>query len=215
MVFADLPRYFALWNHRNHSFRLYESTNKSWITVREHSLRELPPPATSQLIEKPPSCRYGFTDVKGYGTFFFGVINTFIRADMEYQVVIGDYSENSIHDPLLFSTSPSYYCTIMENIHTQFKDHPNYTHLTPPPRIQRLSSDLLPLPTERVALALARDSVCQKEVCPITQDVLKPGKVAVTACLCVFQADPLSHWALHNSSCPSCRTPLAFRIVVV
>ena len=215
MVFADLPRYIAHWNHRSHSFRLYESTNKSWITVREYSLRELPPPVTSRLIEKPPSCRYGFVDIKGYGTFFFGVTSNYISADMDYQIVVGEYSDNFIYDSIFFSTSPDYYCTVMENIHTQFKEHPHYTHLTPPPRIKRFSSELLKLPTERVALALARDSIRQKEVCPITQYVLKPGKVAVTACLCVFQADPLSQWALHNTSCPSCRAPLAFRIVVV
>lgn len=72
-----------------------------------------------------------------------------------------------------------------------------------------------PPPAERIALALARDFVASKEVCPITQDPLVKGRIAVTTCNCVFQADGLETWAATHSSCPSCRTDLAFRVVTV
>jgi hypothetical protein len=72
-----------------------------------------------------------------------------------------------------------------------------------------------PLPTERLALALARDSIQQKEICLITQEALTSGEVAVTACHCVFQAPLLTQWATNHTTCPACRTQLVFRIVTV
>ena len=72
-----------------------------------------------------------------------------------------------------------------------------------------------PIPTERLALALARDSIQQKEICLITQEALTSGEIAVTACHCVFQAPLLTQWATTHTTCPGCRSPLAFRIVTV
>lgn len=66
-------------------------------------------------------------------------------------------------------------------------------------------------PSERVALALARDFIQEKEICPITQDSIQYGRVAVTGCLCVFQAEALE--AAQTQSCPTCRTHLVYRVV--
>jgi hypothetical protein len=81
--------------------------------------------------------------------------------------------------------------------------------LIPPPAAPK------PAPAERIALALARDFVASKEICPITQDPLVKGRIAVTACNCVFQAEGLETWASSHTTCPSCRTELAFRIVSI
>ena len=70
-----------------------------------------------------------------------------------------------------------------------------------------------PRPSERVALALARDFIQEKEICPITQDTIQYGRVAVTGCLCVFQAEALE--AATGNSCPTCRAHLTFRVVEV
>lgn len=69
------------------------------------------------------------------------------------------------------------------------------------------------MPAERVALALARDYINEKEICPITQDSLQYGRVAVTGCLCVFQAEALE--GANASQCPMCRAHLVFRVVEV
>lgn len=89
--------------------------------------------------------------------------------------------------------------------------------VVPPPAHVAATSQppIKPAPAERIALALARDFVASKEVCPITQDPLKAGRIAVTACNCVFQADGLETWASSHTTCPSCRTDLAFRVVSV
>lgn len=68
-------------------------------------------------------------------------------------------------------------------------------------------------PSERIALAIARDFIQHQEVCPITQDSLRPGRIAVTGCMCVFQAEPLEEWAIRSQTCPSCRKALVYRIV--
>ena len=68
-------------------------------------------------------------------------------------------------------------------------------------------------PSERVALALARDYINEREICPITQDTIQHGRVAVTGCLCVFQAEALEGANTHQ--CPTCRTSLVFRVVEV
>ncbi len=86
--------------------------------------------------------------------------------------------------------------------------------LIPPPAAP-VAPQPKPAPAERIALALARDFVASKEVCPITQDPLKAGRIAVTACNCVFQAEGLETWASSHTTCPSCRTELSFRIVSV
>ena len=72
-------------------------------------------------------------------------------------------------------------------------------------------------PAERIALALARDFVQQKETCAITQDTLQHGRIAVTGCLCVFQADALETYKAHqqDATCPTCRSSLVFRVVEV
>jgi hypothetical protein len=70
-------------------------------------------------------------------------------------------------------------------------------------------------PSERIALAIARDFQRQGDFCPITQEALKRGEICVTGCLCVFQAEPLQEWARGNTSCPSCRKPLVYRTVTL
>lgn len=77
----------------------------------------------------------------------------------------------------------------------------------PPPTLSR--------PSERIALAIARDFQRQGETCPITQEPLKVGDICVTGCLCVFQGDALQAWARGHSSCPSCRKNLIYRTVTV
>lgn len=68
-------------------------------------------------------------------------------------------------------------------------------------------------PSERVALALARDSIAQGEICPITQDKLQPTKIGVTGCMCVFQGEAIESYT--GTTCPSCRTPLTVRYVTL
>jgi hypothetical protein len=70
-------------------------------------------------------------------------------------------------------------------------------------------------PAERIALAIARDFIATKEVCPITQSPLTQGRIAVAACNCVFQAEGLETWAAGQTTCPSCRTTLVYRVVSV
>lgn len=70
-------------------------------------------------------------------------------------------------------------------------------------------------PSERIALAIARDFQQQGESCPITQEPLKLGQISVTGCLCVFQSEALLGWARGHTSCPSCRKPLVYRTVTV
>jgi hypothetical protein len=70
-------------------------------------------------------------------------------------------------------------------------------------------------PAERIALAIARDFVGHNEPCPITQERLHTGSIAVTGCYCVFQAEALATWASTHTTCPSCRTALSYRVVVV
>jgi hypothetical protein len=71
------------------------------------------------------------------------------------------------------------------------------------------------LPSERVCVALARDYVVQGETCPILQEPLAWGPIAVTACHCVFSGDSLAVWAANNTTCPSCRQALEYRVVRV
>lgn len=85
----------------------------------------------------------------------------------------------------------------------------------PPPAVLTRPTSVLPKVSERVALALARDGIAQKELCPIGQSPLVPGRLAVTSCHCVFQAESLEPWAETKTSCPTCRSPLDFRIVIV
>jgi hypothetical protein len=70
-------------------------------------------------------------------------------------------------------------------------------------------------PAERIALAIARDFVAHNEPCPITQERIHDGSIAVTGCYCVFQAEALATWATTHSTCPSCRTALSYRVVTV
>jgi hypothetical protein len=70
-------------------------------------------------------------------------------------------------------------------------------------------------PAERIALAIARDFVAHNEPCPITQERIHSGSIAVTGCYCVFQAESLATWASTHSTCPSCRTALSYRVVTV
>lgn len=95
---------------------------------------------------------------------------------------------------------------------------------TPPPRREPIimqDDDLPPQPaplqrpSERIALAIARDFQREGESCPITQEPLKLGEICVTGCLCVFQADALQGWARGHTSCPSCRKSLIYRTVTV
>lgn len=60
---------------------------------------------------------------------------------------------------------------------------------------------------------MARDSINQKEICPITQEPLKATKIGVTGCLCVFQGEALENYK--GNTCPSCRTPLTVRYVLL
>lgn len=96
-------------------------------------------------------------------------------------------------------------------------------YITPPPPVRRQerprqAQPVTPpapesKPNERVALALARDSIAQGEICPITQDKLQPTKIGVTGCMCVFQGEAIE--AYTGTSCPSCRTPLTVRYVTL
>ena len=72
-----------------------------------------------------------------------------------------------------------------------------------------------PLPSERVCIALARDYIAQGETCPILQEPLAWGSIAVTACHCVFTGDSLAVWAANHTTCPSCRQHLQYRVVSV
>ncbi len=85
----------------------------------------------------------------------------------------------------------------------------------PPPTVLTRAPPALPKVSERVALALARDGIAQKELCPIGQVPLTSGRLAVTSCHCVFQAESLEPWAETKTTCPTCRSPLDFRIVNV
>ena len=96
-----------------------------------------------------------------------------------------------------------------------FYPSPSPSPSPPPSPSPSPSPSPLPLPTERLALSLARDSIQQKEICLITQEALTSGEIAVTACHCVFQAPLLTQWATTHTTCPGCRSPLAFRIVTV
>lgn len=71
------------------------------------------------------------------------------------------------------------------------------------------------LPSERVCIAVARDFILQQEPCPILQEPLTWGSIAVTACYCVFTGDSLAVWAADHTTCPSCRQTLEFRVVNV
>jgi hypothetical protein len=98
-----------------------------------------------------------------------------------------------------------------------YDDEEEYTpeptpRATPTPR-QEEPAPKPTLPAERVALALARDSIAQGEVCPITQDKLQATKIGVTGCLCVFQGEAIESYK--GTTCPSCRTPLTVRYVVL
>lgn len=70
-------------------------------------------------------------------------------------------------------------------------------------------------PSERVCIAVARDFILQQEPCPILQEPLTWGSIAVTACYCVFTGDSLAVWAADHTTCPSCRQTLEFRVVNV
>ena len=72
-----------------------------------------------------------------------------------------------------------------------------------------------PLPSERVCIALARDYIAQGETCPILQEPLSWGSIAVTACHCVFTGDSLAVWATNHTTCPSCRQNLQYRTITV
>jgi hypothetical protein len=72
-----------------------------------------------------------------------------------------------------------------------------------------------PIPSERVCLALARDYIVQGESCPILQEPLTWGVIAVTSCHCVFTGDSLATWAANHTTCPSCRQHLQYRVVTV
>ena len=72
------------------------------------------------------------------------------------------------------------------------------------------------VPAERLALAVARDYIAQGEMCPILQEPLRYGPVALTSCHHVFDGDSLTSWVVSgHSTCPECRTAMVYRVVTV
>ncbi len=70
-------------------------------------------------------------------------------------------------------------------------------------------------PPERLALAMARDFISQREMCPILQEPLTHGDIAITSCFHVFDSASLTHWTLSQNThnCPQCRAHMTFRTV--
>ena len=189
--------------------------------------------------------KFGFTEVTGFGHFFFcqTVYCLKERGRPLGQVIAGisTYPIPPCHESVqIRSIFGGDLLDTLYEIHTTFHRHPDLPFLMAPPYLpsapplEPSAPPLEPLPAppqppqpppqppqppqppaERICLALARDSIQQKEICPISQEVLTPGEIAVTSCHCVFQAPLLTLWATTHTTCPACRTTLTYRIVTV
>lgn len=224
---GSLPTQFVLWDHQTNMFTLYTSEYDGYIGISRYKLTPKVFDYPDHLsIKDDELCeRFGFTEITGVGHFFFcqTVYRLIERGVILGQVIVGLSTHPILPRPESVQITTLYggdlFDTLYE-IQMIFRRHPALPFLlsraepSAPPAPSAPPFEL-PLPVERVALALARDYVQQKEVCPITQEAIAPGEVAVTACHCVFQAPLLTQWSLAHTTCPACRTPLAFRIVTV
>ena len=171
--------------------------------------------------------KFGFTEITGFGHFFFCQTVYCIkeRGRPLGQVIAGisTYPIPPCHESIqIRSIFGGDLLDTLYEIQETFNRHPDLPFLIAPPAepsappLEPLPAPpQQPLPAERICLALARDSIQQKEICPISQEVLTPGEIAVTACHCVFQAPLLTLWATTHTTCPACRTTLTYRIVTV
>jgi hypothetical protein len=227
---GSLPNTFILWNSQNNSFTLYTSEYDGYIGLSRYKLTSKPfdcPEEVSIQVDVSRE-KFGFTEITGFGHFFFCQTVYCIkeRGRPLGQVIAGisSYPIPPCHESLqIRSIFGGDLLDTLYEIQANFNHHPDLPFLMAPlpsaplaePLAPSAPSALTPLPAERLCLALARDSIQQKEICPISQEILTPGEIAVTACYCVFQAPLLTMWATTHNTCPACRTLLVYRIVLV
>lgn len=234
---GTLPNKFIFWNVQDNSFTFYKSTFCGYIGISRYTLSAMPLNLPLVIVKRDPLHeKFGFTELTDYGHFFFCQTKYYVQA--LGQIIVGlstcglPVTHHSTH---LYGTSTEELFQSLRDTQALFSRHPDLPFIvaTPPsapivPYVPPVPSAPpaplppaplppapLPIPTERLALALARDSIQQKEICLITQEALTSGEIAVTACHCVFQAPLLTQWATNHTTCPACRTQLVFRIVTV
>lgn len=234
---GSLPNLFILWNNQNNSFTMYKSEYDGYIGISRYKLtpKQFNNPEELSIQLDASREMFGFTEITGIGHFFFcqtvyclkerGILLGHVIAGVSTRPILP--CPESAHIRSIFGGD--LFDTLYE-IQTLFRHHPNFPFIlsspyevsappaeppAPPAEPPSAPPATIPLPAERICLALARDSIQQKEICPISQEILAPGEIAVTACHCVFQAPLLATWASTHTTCPGCRTPLVYRIVTV
>ena len=215
---------------------MYKSEDDGYIGVSRYKLipKQFNYPEELSIYLNITHEKFGFTEITDFGHFFFCQTCYCIkeRGIVLGQLIVGVSTRSILPCPESAQIRSIFGGDLSETLYEIqmiFRRHPRLPPLvsflvetfvlpiqaSAPPAEPMPMPMPLPLPAERTCLALARDSIQQKEVCPITQEPIAPGEVAVTACHCVFQAPLLTTWASTHDTCPTCRTPLAYRIVKV